>query len=271
MKNNLGSGGRPERGEERATHRSLERGLHIIESVVATPGGASLAETARRIGLHRSTTHHLLQALVGMGYLGQDPRTRRYHPTIRLSRLAAPASGPDGLEEIAHPFLAELARRSEEEACLTLYRDGIAVAVATQAPGASQQKPADDGIIALHATAPGKVLLAWQPEAERTALLNRLALERFTTSTIDNRAVLETELQRIRAAGVAIDDEESRDGMRGIAAPVFDRTGLGVAALGVHGPKARMTRQKIKDLRDRLGELAGQLSERLGWRPDSSN
>lgn len=263
MRHNHNTGERPEGSEERATHRSLERGLHIIETVVATAGGASLAETARRMDLHRSTTHHLLQALVGMGYLTQDPRTRRYHPTAQLARLAHPASETEGLGEIAYPILAELARRSDEEVCLAVYRDGSAVVIARQGPGGTPPTAANNEPVALHATATGKAILAWRPEAEWAALLDRLTLERFTANTIDNRAVLEAELRRILSAGFAVDDEESHDGVRAVAAPVFDRAGQGVAALGIWGPKNRMTRQRIKDLRGPLGDMARLLSDRL--------
>ena len=268
MRHNHNSGGRPERNDERATHRSLERGLHVIETVVAIPGGASLAETARRIGLHRSTTHHLLRALVGMGYLGQDPRTRRYHPTAQLSRLVGPAAGVECLGEVAFPFLVELARRSDGDAFLAVFRDGAATVIARHGKESPPRTVADGSeTVALHATAAGKTILAWRPEGEQAALLDRLALERFTANTIDSRALLEAELRRIRTAGFAVDDEESRDGVRAVATPVFDRAGEGVAALCVAGPKVRMTRQRIKDLRGPLGELARLLSERLGWRP----
>lgn len=269
MKNNHSSGGRPRKGEERATHRSLERGLHTIEAVVATPGGASLAETARRIGLHRSTTHHLLQALVGMGYLSQDPHSRRYHPSPRLARLAGPISDVESLPEFVLPLLADMARHAGEEISLVIYGDGAAATVARRHPATAEgAMPDDDAPIALHATAAGKAILAWRPAPEQTALLDGLRLDRFTTNTLDSRAMLEAELRRIRAAGFAVDDEEYRDGVRGIAAPILDRTGSAVAAVCIVGPKDRITRQKIRDLRAPLGELTRQMSIRLGWRPD---
>jgi hypothetical protein len=67
-----------ERSAARMTHRSLERGLHVLEVIAASGGLISLAEISRRTGLHRSTGHHLLQTLVGTGYLRQDAGTRSY-------------------------------------------------------------------------------------------------------------------------------------------------------------------------------------------------
>ena len=60
------------------THQSLERGLRLVEAVALNGAQTTLAEAARRTGLHRSTAHHLLQTLVSLGYLRQDAGTRGY-------------------------------------------------------------------------------------------------------------------------------------------------------------------------------------------------
>jgi len=72
---------------EHAMHRSLERGLRLVETVALNGGSTSLAEAARRTGLHRSTAHHLLQTLVGLGYLRQDPDTRAYELAAKPFQL----------------------------------------------------------------------------------------------------------------------------------------------------------------------------------------
>ncbi len=76
---------------------------------------------------------------------------------------------------------------------------------------------------------------------------------------------METEIRRIRSAGYAIDDEEHLEGIRCIAVPVFAYSGHVVAALCALGPKNRMTRRKLRDLRAPILELSRSLSERLGW------
>src|SRR5687768_15574213 len=68
----------------RVTHQSLERGLQVLETIAATSSLISLGEASRRTGLHRSTTHHLLQSLVGVGYVRQDKKSRGYELTSKL-------------------------------------------------------------------------------------------------------------------------------------------------------------------------------------------
>ena len=95
-------------------------------------------------------------------------------------------------------------------------------------------------------------------------MLARLTYERYTPRTIVHAPALEAELRRIRAAGYAIDDEEHIEGIRCVAAPVRIYSGQVVASLCTVGPKSRMTRQTLRDLREPLLALAATISERLG-------
>jgi len=250
----------------RTTHQSLERGLRILELVAANGSACSLAEAARRTGLHRSTAHHLMQALVGLGYLHQDPETRGYEPAAKLFRLTGRTWTPEQLGEIAQPFIAELTRRSSEGSSLAAYRDGTITIVAKRDPDSPVRVVQSLGVQRpVHATAVGKAIISWLPEPELKGLLDRTSLDGHTPKTIIRRDALEAEIRRVHAAGYAIDDEEHIEGIRCIAVPVFAYSGHVVGALCALGPKNRMTRRKLRDLRDPIQELARALSERLGW------
>lgn len=260
-----------ERDTDRVTHRSLERGLRILEAVAASGGPASLAETARRTGLHRSTTHHLMQALVSAGFLRHDPRSHNYALAAKLFRMTGRPWTFEQLGEIAQPFLAELTRRSGEGSSAAAYRDGVVHIIAkhdSEGPVRVTQNVGADRPI--HATAVGKAIAAFLPPVEIESLIASLRLERFTPKTITTRSALEAELRRIRDAGCTFDDEEHVVGIRCIAAPVFSHSGHVVASLCALGPRAYMTRQKLRDLRAPLLELTGAMSERLGWRPETA-
>ncbi|HWM41901.1 MAG TPA: helix-turn-helix domain-containing protein, partial [Burkholderiales bacterium] len=83
------------------THQSLERGLRLVETVAANGALTSLAEAARRTGLHRSTAHHLLQALVSFGYLRQDADTRAYELAAKPFQITGRTWSPEQLAAIA--------------------------------------------------------------------------------------------------------------------------------------------------------------------------
>jgi len=262
-------------GDERTarlTHRSLERGLHVLEVVAASGGLISLAEIARRTGLHRSTGHHLLQTLVGLGYLRQDGATRSYELSARLFQLTERTWTPEQLGVIAQPVVAELARVTGEGSSLAAYRDGVVKIVAKCDHDGPVRVVQDVGAERpIHATAVGKAIVAFLPSAELDGVLSRLTYERYTPRTIVQRGALEAELRRIRSAGCANDDEEHIEGIRCVAAPVRIYSGQVVASLCTLGPKSRMTRQRLRDLREPLISLAAQISERLGATRDAGN
>ena len=92
----------------------------------------------------------------------------------------------------------------------------------------------------LHATASGKVLLAWM---DAVALKEFLAskLHRYTPQTVTKPTVLEAELARVREQGWASTTEEFEIGLNAVAAPILDATGDVVGAVGTSGPSYRLT------------------------------
>jgi IclR family acetate operon transcriptional repressor len=260
---------RPVRDGARITHQSLERGLRVVELIASAGGLTSLADISRRTGLHRSTTHHLLQTLVGLGYLRQDASTRGYELAAKLFQLTGRTWTPEQLGEIAQPFLSELTRASGEGSSLAAYRAGTVKIVAKREAEGPVRVVQDIGADRpIHATAVGKAIVAFLPPPELDSLLARTRFERFTPRTIVTRRALEADLGRIRETGCAIDDEEHNEGIRCLAAPVFAYTGQVVASLCAVGPKSRMTRQKLRELRAPLLALTRLLSERLGLDQD---
>jgi IclR family acetate operon transcriptional repressor len=251
----------------RLTHRSLQRGLAMLEAVAASGVAATLAELARRTGLHRSTAHHLLQTLAADGWLRQDPASKRYELAAKLFRLTGRVWTPEQLGEIAQPFLAELTRRTGEGSSFAAWRDGAVTIVAKHDPEGPVRVVQNVGAERpVHATAVGKAIAAFLPQPELTGTLDRLRFERHTAHTIMTRKALEAELARIRAQGFAPDDEEHLVGIRCLAAPVFGYSGV-LGSLCALGPKSRMTQARLRNLRAPLVELARSLSERLDGAP----
>ena len=248
-----------------ATHRSLERGLAVIELLAASGGTVSLADTARRLGLHRSTTFHLMQSLVAMDWLRQVESTRGYELTEKLFRLTGSRWSVEQLGEIALPFLDELTRSTGEGTSVAAWIRGTVTIAAKREPGGPVRVVQDVGSTRqLYCTAVGKALAAWLPASEVRAALANVRLEALTPNTITTRAAFDAELRRIRAVGYAVDDEEQYLGLRCVAMPVFCYSGEVIASMCVVGPKHRMTSRKLQEVRAPLAALSRRMSERLG-------
>ena len=254
----------------RSTHRSLERGLAALELIATAVEPVPLAEAARRLGMHRSTAHHMLQSLVTLGWLRQDEETRSYALTSRLHQLSGRHWAGPQIGEMSQPYLERLARDTNEGTSVAAWINGKVTIVAKREADGPVRVVQDVGAVRpMYCTAVGKAIAAWLPRAEVLAALAREPMVQLTPKTITTVADYETELRRIRNAGYAIDDEEQFEGLRCIAMPVFGPSGDVIACMCVLGPRQRMTHQKLLAVRTPLAASARELSERLGFVPAS--
>ncbi|HYL81362.1 MAG TPA: IclR family transcriptional regulator [Candidatus Acidoferrum sp.] len=248
------------------THQSLDRGLRIIEATAAVGGAATLSEIARKTGLPRSTTHHLLRALVDFGYLVHDGDARPYRLAPKLFRLTGRTWTKEQLADISMPFLDELSRRTGEGTSLAMFRDGIVTIVAKRDPEGPVRVVQEVGARRpIYCTAVGKALAAWLPEGELGGIIERTLFQPKTPRTIRTPVAFRRELTRIRATGFAIDNQEHIQGIRCIATPVRDHSGEVRASLCVVGPTSRMPQRRLLEIRRPLAAVAADLSARLGY------
>jgi DNA-binding IclR family transcriptional regulator len=247
------------------THRSLERGLAVLEWLATAPQPVPLADVARGLGLHRSTAYHLLQSLASAGYVAQEEATRAYALTQKLWQISGRGVPPERIGELAHPFLEALTRETGEGSSVAVWHHGqVRIVAKRDADGpvrvvqdVAAQRP-------LYCTAVGKALAAWMTPQALDAVLDGVTFERRTAKTIVGREALLAELRRIRNAGYAIDDEEQYEGLRCVAMPVSGAEGETLATVCVVGPKHRMTHQKMVAVRGPLSVASRGLSRQLG-------
>jgi len=254
------------------THQSLERGLRVIEATAAVGGAATLSEIARKTALPRSTTHHIVRALVDFGYLIQDGDSRPYRLGPKLFRLTGTHWTGAQLAEMAMPFLDELSRRTGEGTSLAMLRDGVVTVVAKRESDGPVRVIQEVGARRpMYCTAVGKALAAWLPDRELDGIINRTTFEKRTARTITIAAAFRRELARIRATGFAFDNEEHVVGIRCVAIPVRDHSGEVCASLCVVGPASRLPRPRLLDIRKLLAAVAADLSARLGFAAPSGD
>jgi IclR family pca regulon transcriptional regulator len=119
-----------------------------------------------------------------------------------------------------------------------------------------------------YCTSMGKVLLAFLPDAEREEVLDRITFARRGPNTLTSKTALLAELQRVRATGIAVNNEELAYGLRSVAVPVIDASGEAVAAVNL---AAHRTMASLDDLVARIGPImqrtAAEISAQLGYRP----
>lgn len=225
--------------------QSAERLLDVLETVAASESGLRAGEIAAALGLPFSTAHRLAALLARRGYLRMDPDSRRYHLGPTLLRLRGGPSGPTGLEEAARPLVQRLAAELGETACFVMYDvfgEPAALVVCSARPRTVLCASWGPGMrLPLHATAPGKVLLAFGPPERTTEALQR-DLVRCTERALADPQALAKELRQVRAQGYATEVDEYEHGLAGLAVPVGSGAEL-AGALAIAAPSSRFDQQ----------------------------
>ncbi|MCQ9165410.1 MULTISPECIES: IclR family transcriptional regulator [unclassified Arthrobacter] len=209
--------------------------LAILEVFEKSRGPLSLTEICGQSGLPMSTVHRLMGELTDWGLLSRGANGR-YQLGIRLWELAQNTGRQ--LREAARPHVQDLFSLTGETAQLAV-REGHEVLYIERIYGTKRVPRASrvGGRLPMHATAVGKVLLAFGEDWVRTAYLNR-ELERPTAFTHANAGLLAAELDRAREQGYATTVDEMRLGACSIAVPVL-HTGRVGAGLGLVLPSAQ--------------------------------
>jgi DNA-binding IclR family transcriptional regulator len=222
--------------------QSVDRALRLLKAVATAPEPVSAQELALRCELNRSTAWRLLATLEGHGLVERDVATGRYVVGYAAFQLAS-AEDHDAIARRLRPLLQRTAESTGEIVTLAIAkRFGLVYVDQADPPG----PPTPDWSgrqIALHATSPGKVFLAWLPEDERAAVLPS-TLERFTPHTVVDRAALDEDLERVRRDGYATCLGEY-DYSNGVAAAVFDPNQRPIAVVNIWGPSVRVTPARL--------------------------
>ena len=240
----------------------LERALGLLDVLASADKELGPAELAVRVGLHRSTIHRLLKVLEEHRFVKRNS-LGKYDLGLKLFELGTQSVSRFNLPRRAGPFLKQVVSETGETAHLCIFSNmrmlSIAAAEASWVPRAIGHRGD------LHASAAGKALLAFLPLHAQEDLISRLALPKHTRNTIDTVGRLKAELARVRRLGFSLNDEEVQDGVRCVAAPIFDYKGRAIATLSVAGPVFRMTRRRLPKLARIVRSAAEALSTELGY------
>jgi IclR family acetate operon transcriptional repressor len=239
--------------------QSLERAFDLLERMADAGGVVALSELSAGSGLPLPTIHRLMRTLVVRGYVRQYP-DRRYALGPRLIRLGESASKLLG--DWARPQLAQLVEATGETANMALL-DGDEVVYVAQVPSHhSVRMFTEVGRRVLpHSTGVGKALLAQLPPDRVRDLLVRTGMPAATEHTITDPDAFLAELDRVRAQGYAVDDNEQELGVRCLAVSVPGAPTA--AAISVSGPSGRVTPAAQAQIVPALREVARKLSATL--------
>jgi len=241
--------------------QSFARGLSIITCFSADNPVMTLSEIAERVNLSRAAARRFLLTLENLGYVSLDGRN--FQLTAKVLDLGYGYLSSLSLPEIAQPHLEVLASRVHESASASVL-DGTDIIYIARVPirrimsvkiNIGTRMPA-------HATSMGRVLLAGLSSPDLKAMISNLEIPKYTRNTITSKSVLLQEINKVKAQGWSINDQELEYGLRSIAVPIFNKAEEIIASINISTtaqsnslesmeamflPELKLTAKKISD------------------------
>jgi IclR family pca regulon transcriptional regulator len=241
--------------------QSFARGLSIITCFGADNPVMTLSEIAERVNLSRAAARRFLLTLENLGYVSLDGRN--FQLTAKVLDLGYGYLSSLSLPEIAQPHLEVLASKVHESASASVL-DGTDIVYVARVPirrimsvkiNIGTRMPA-------HATSMGRVLLAGLANPDLKAVISNLEIPKYTRNTITSKSVLLQEINKVKAQGWSINDQELEYGLRSIAVPIFNKAEEIIASINISTtaqsnslesmeamflPELKLTAKKISD------------------------
>ena len=225
------------------------RNLHILEVLARAARPLTATEiNAAGLGLPKPTIHRLVANLEQEGYLSRQLDGRSYLPGHKLRQMMLGVMHASQHDLPRHDVLARLFA-SIRETCSISIPDGDSLVYVDRVETNWPLRLVIElgARVPLHATAAGKVCLAFMPRPAAEAYLRGARLHRHTDNTFTDAEALLAELPRIREQGYATDAQEFIPGMVGASVPALDPRGRVLALLTFHGPIQRLSMQQVID------------------------
>ena len=208
---------------------ALEKGLDVLELLGRQPEGLTKSQIARELNRSVSEIFRMLITLAERGYIAQGAE-ERFSLTLKLFKLVQEHPPIARLITHALPVMRRLSQATLQSCHLGVFEGGrVAFLAQVDAPTNLGFYVKVGSTADLMEAASGYVLLAHQPEDQRTSMLAEWG--RVTGRVVPQD--LQAHLSRIRSAGFEKRASYLVKGVVNISFPILDIRGSAVAALTV--------------------------------------
>lgn len=256
----------PVSGEGRSRYHveALSRGLTLLKLLSLAVSPMSVSDLAQSSGMTIATAFRIIRTLSSLGFV-ESAGAREYRLSYKTIRLGYNAFAHSDFADLAAPILKRLHRQTGDSVFLSVLAVPNIVSIVRIVP--PKRLHVVGHVFPLHATAEGKILIGHLDDGKRrlsAALLPQRLL--VPHGTVSREAFLEEAAEAARC-GWATTDEELVLGTRGVAAPIFDSSGVCVAAAALVSTRNRRTLAEMTGpLREQLLQVTGEINTLLGLR-----
>jgi DNA-binding IclR family transcriptional regulator len=237
---------------------AVQRAVAVLDVLAEEGAELGTNEIARRTDINPSSVSRLLATLVNTQLVQHTPSTGRYRLGSRILQLAGAARNYFDIRSLARPHLEDLAVITGETTTLSLPAEHEVLTIDFAQSEALVLSVASVGRSSVpHATAVGKVFLAWGSHVPDDDLVA------FTARTITDLDLLRDEVERVRSLGWALAVGEREKQLNAVAVPVLDTADRLTAIIGVQGPSTRFTQRAMRAAVSAMAERADTIGSTL--------
>jgi DNA-binding IclR family transcriptional regulator len=245
---------------------NLDRALRVLEHLSTCQEGGSITEIATQLSLPKNSVFRILRTLAANAYL--DEHGKRYRLTSKILSMGYGAVKSTHLIEASMGEMRTLRDEIDETVFVGTLSEGKVVILEELTSLQLVKFSIEIGHkVPIHASAPGKAILAFLPAAEQRDLLAHIAFTRFNDRTIPSMKAMLKEVEKIQAAGYALDLGEEVDDIWCAAAPVLDYRAYPIASIWLSGPEFRVSRMDLGKVGAAVREHALRVSKHFGFDP----
>lgn len=246
------------------------RALAVLTHLAAAPGPLPAGAIARALGLPRSSTYHLLDAMRESGFVVHIAEEERWGLGVAAFEVGAAYVRHDPLERFARPILQNLVRAAAPTAVVAYLGVLHATETLYLVKAESRHLPivTEVGVrLPAALTASGRAMLAALPlDQVRADFSTQRAWVDRTGRGPSNWTALRTMLADEREQGWSAEDGFITEGFASVAAPVRNHLHRPIAAIGVTFISAEVDDGRRRELAAQTMRAAQQLSRRVGER-----
>ena len=241
-----------------------ERIFHTIECL-AQNGAMGLQELSTALDLNKSTVHRILNSLICMDYVRQDPETVKYSLSFKICGLSNQILSQNSMIDIARPFIKELSANSGETVHL-VQLDGINATYIDKVEASQNSVRMISMVgksIPLYCSGVGKAILADMPDTKIESIWKQSFIQQLTEHTVTRFVDFMNLIEETRRSGYALDNEENEIGVRCIAVSLKGYNGKSTYAISISAPKDRMSDARILQLREMILKTKYQIESNI--------
>ncbi|HEX7094453.1 MAG TPA: IclR family transcriptional regulator [Acidimicrobiales bacterium] len=232
--------------------RSAQRVLATLEAL-AEHQPIGVGALARVLGEDKSAVQRALMTLAASGWIRPDGSDQtRWELTTRALVVAHHAQRRSGLRHRVRPTLEQLRDETGESVILAVPDgDRIVIVDVVESRHLVRTAPRVGMVIPAATSAAGQAILSAMSDDERRAFVGEL-----TNGT-------RSKLQRVRARGWSLNDNDVANGATSVGAVVLDHEGKPLAGIAVSAIASRMPPDVQERVGARVAELAAALSTQV--------